>query len=51
MVAMAGRSVRVTLIDWCQCGAGARLIDLYSDVWAALGVPLSRGVMKATVSW
>jgi len=46
---MGGRSVRVILIDWCRCDGG-RLIDLYTDVWAALGVPLSQGVMKVEVS-
>ena len=50
LVHMGGRSVRVTLID-CNCGPHANLIDLYTDVWDALGVPLSRGVLKVTVTW
>jgi rare lipoprotein A (peptidoglycan hydrolase) len=49
-VTAAGRSVVVTLVDTCQC-SGRRIIDLYSDVWARLGVPLSRGVVRVTVSW
>lgn len=49
-VRSAGRVVHVRLIDTCQC-YGSRVVDLYSDVWAALDVPLSRGVMKVSVSW
>jgi rare lipoprotein A (peptidoglycan hydrolase) len=41
--------VVVTLIDFCQC-PGGRLLDLYSDAFERLG-PLSRGVLKVTVTW
>jgi len=43
-----GRSVTVTLSDWCQC-YGSRLIDLSDDAFARLA-PLSRGLLKVTVS-
>jgi hypothetical protein len=46
---MGIRVVRVTLID-CNCGEHANLIDLYSDAFQRLA-PLSRGVVKVTVSW
>jgi len=48
---LTGRSVIVQVVDECTCyGVRAnpddqRLIDLSPEVWAALGVPLSRGVM------
>ena len=48
-VAASGRSVRVTLIDWCQCPHG-RLLDLYSDAFERLA-PLSKGLVKVSVSW
>jgi len=46
---LAGRCVTVTIID-CNCGPNANLIDLYSDAFQRLA-PLSRGVVKVTVSW
>lgn len=48
---LTGRSVIVQVVDECTCyGVRAvtddqRLIDLSPEVWQALGVPLSRGVM------
>jgi hypothetical protein len=48
---LTGRSVIVQVVDECTCyGVRAnpddqRLIDLSPEVWAALGVPLWRGVM------
>jgi hypothetical protein len=48
---LTGRSVIVQVVDECTCyGIKAdrtddRLIDLSPEVWQALGVPLSRGVM------
>jgi len=47
-VAVGGHSVVVRLVDWCRC-PGGRLIDLYSSVWRALGVPLSRGLVMVSV--
>jgi len=44
-VSANGRSVRVTLVDWCACG-GSHFIDLYHDAWVRLGSP-----SRATVSW
>ena len=48
LVSANGRSVRVKLIDWCACPQ--RALDLYSDAFIRLA-PLSRGVVKVTVSW
>ena len=48
---LTGQSVIVQVVDECTCyGIKAdrtddRLIDLSPEVWQALGVPLSRGVM------
>ena len=49
------RSVLVWVVDYCECeGRKAkgdeRLIDLAPEVWDALGVPKSRGVMKITLA-
>lgn len=35
--------------DWCACPNG-RLLDPYSDAFSRLA-PLSRGIVKVTVSW
>ena len=48
-VTAGGRSVRVTLIDWCACPDG-RLIDLYAGAFSRLA-PLSRGVVRVTAAW
>ena len=48
-VTAGGRSVVVTLIDTCAC-RGERVIDLYGDAFRRLA-PLSRGVVRVTVSW
>ena len=48
VTASNGRSVVVTLVDWCAC-KGERIIDLYGDAFARLA-PLSRGVLRVTVS-
>jgi hypothetical protein len=48
-VALDGRSVPVTLIDWCLCGHG-RVIDLYPAAFSRLA-PLNRGLVKVTVNW
>jgi hypothetical protein len=48
---LTGRSVIVHVVDVCTCYGvrrnpdDQRLIDLSPEVWQALGVPLSRGVM------
>jgi hypothetical protein len=48
---LTGRSVIVQVVDVCTCYGvrrnpdDQRLIDLSPEVWQALGVPLSRGVM------
>jgi rare lipoprotein A (peptidoglycan hydrolase) len=47
-VHLGARSVRVRLIDWCACPR--RVIDLYSDAFVRLA-PLSRGVLKVSVTW
>jgi len=50
-----GIAVRVWITDFCGCGGRAsnkndtRAIDLAPAVWDALGVDLSRGVMKVTI--
>lgn len=46
-VAFEGRSVTVTLSDFCQC-YGSRLIDLSDDAFARLA-PLSRGLIRVTI--
>lgn len=51
-VTASGVSVRVRLVDWCQCGKGTRgerLIDLYADPFSRLA-PLSAGLVRVTVS-
>jgi len=48
-VTVGGRSVVVTLVDWCAC-RGERVIDLYAGAFRRLA-PLSRGVVGVTVSW
>ena len=48
MVSANGRSVTVTLSDFCQC-FGTRLLDLSDDAFARLA-PLSRGLVHVTVS-
>lgn len=42
--------VPVTLADWCACGGGRRLIDLYADVSERLGL-LRRGKGQVVVRW
>lgn len=45
--------IRVMLNDWCQCSfrqADERAIDLSDEAFARLA-PLSRGVLRVTVSW
>lgn len=50
-VCAGGRCVRVSLIDYCQCGGrGGRVIDLYRGAFARLGSP-SRGVLRVEVTW
>jgi hypothetical protein len=49
------RSVLVWVVDYCECEGrrikgDERLIDLAPEVWDALGVPKSRGVMKITLA-
>jgi hypothetical protein len=49
---LTGKSVVVHVVDICTCygmrndATDDRIIDLAPAVWAALGVPLSRGVMQ-----
>jgi hypothetical protein len=47
-VSSGGRSVTVTLSDWCQC-YGSRVIDLSDDAFRKLA-PLSKGLLRVTVS-
>lgn len=49
-VTAAGRSVRVVLVDWCQCH-GTRLVDAYAAVWLALGLDLRTGLATVEVAW
>lgn len=52
-VSAGGHSIRVRLVDWCQCYRGEareRVIDLHPAAFERLG-SLSRGVMKVTVRW
>jgi hypothetical protein len=47
--------VLVWVVDYCECEGrrikgDERLIDLAPEVWDALGVPKSRGVMKITLA-
>jgi hypothetical protein len=52
---LTGKSVIVEVVDVCTCygvrrdPTDQRLIDLSPQTWAALGVPLSRGVMPITL--
>jgi len=46
----SGSCVVVTLVDWCACAGGGRLIDLYSDAYRRLA-PLSTGTLRVKVSW
>lgn len=48
LVRAGSHEVRVTLIDWCACPH--RTLDLYSDAFSRLA-PLSRGLVKVTVTW
>ena len=47
-VTAGSRAVRVQLVDWC--GSSSKTIDLYAAPFQRLA-PLSRGVVKVTVSW
>jgi len=50
-VTAGGRSVWVTLADWCACGprhGRPTLLDLSDDAFRRLA-PLSRGVLRVTV--
>jgi hypothetical protein len=42
----SGAWVQATVIDVCICG---KLIDGYAALWAALGLPLSRGIVSVSV--
>lgn len=46
-VVYRGRSIRVTVVDWCAC-KGQRVIDLHPGAFGRLG-PLSRGVLHVRV--
>jgi hypothetical protein len=52
---LTGKSVIVHVVDECTCygvrrdPTDQRLIDLSPAAWAAVGVPLSRGVMPITL--
>ena len=52
---ITGKSVIVHVVDECTCYGvrrnpnDQRLIDLSPATWAAVGVPLSRGVMPITL--
>ena len=45
-----GHCITVRLIDWCQCGNGAHLIDLYGAAFRRLA-PTSAGIVHVTVRW
>ena len=47
-VSAGGRSVRVQLVDVCQC-YGTRLLDLYAGAFAQLA-PLGRGLVVVEVT-
>ena len=52
-VTAGGRSVVVTLADWCACGprhGRPTLLDLSDDAFRRIA-PLSKGVSRVTVSW
>jgi hypothetical protein len=49
VVSAAGRSIRVTLNDWCWCPSKNRVIDLSDEAFKSLA-PLSVGVLQVTVS-
>ena len=41
--------IRVRLVDWCGCPSN-HIIDLYPEMFRKLA-PLSRGIVRVTVSW
>lgn len=48
-----GRTIRVTIVDWCSCSSGRpweKAIDLSPAAFQALGLPLSRGIAPVTIS-
>lgn len=51
-----GKSVIAYVVDWCGCHGrkkdknDTRLVDLSPALFQALGLPLSRGIMKVEVS-
>jgi rare lipoprotein A (peptidoglycan hydrolase) len=47
-VTSGGVSVRVQLVDWCDC-YGTRLVDLSPAAFAELA-PLGRGLLEVTVA-
>jgi rare lipoprotein A (peptidoglycan hydrolase) len=46
-----GKEIRITITDYCEaCAKGKNLIDLSPQAFAALGVPLSRGVQWVEIT-
>jgi len=48
-----GRTIKVIIVDWCQCSKGKRsekAIDLSPAAFQALGLPLGHGVMRVTIT-
>lgn len=48
-----GRTIRVIIVDWCQCSKGERgekAIDLSPAAFKALGLPLGHGVVRVTIT-
>jgi hypothetical protein len=50
LVCHADRCLIVTLVDWCLCSRGDRLVDLSDEAFRYLA-PLSRGVIRVAVGW
>ena len=48
-----GKTIRVVVVDWCQCSKGKRsekLIDLSPAAFVAVCGPLGKGICSVTVS-
>jgi hypothetical protein len=48
-----GRTILIVVVDWCSCLSGRpgeRLVDLSPAAFLALGVPLSIGIQKVSIS-
>ena len=48
-----GRTILIVVVDWCSCSSGRpgeKLVDLSPAAFLALGVPLSIGIQKVSIS-